>query len=377
MIHPESHLLPTAIRTYSSSSKSVAMHTVSPLALLTWLALAITTAAAPHPSSCDRNHASKRIGVQAHRGGLGHRSEESLWAFAYSLELGVDTLELDVVFTSDGIPVAWHDNIIPATKCKGEHIGKFVANLTLAEVKTMDCSVQLSNHRQQKTHPLTRIATLEETLDLVSCYGDKNVGINLETKLDPENPGQTLGVERYINDIVPILERKGFATRTTIQSFDWRTLVGIKNKWPCIKTVALVDETTVVPNKEGAYPWLNGIQLDTEFGGDWVAAAASIGASFVSPVHGAPSSATVNTPGYVPFVTKNIVQRAHELKMEVVPWTVDDEATIEKLIEDGVDSIISNYPQRVMWIAKDKGLKVGQKPNKRKPQCLAKAAKGL
>jgi glycerophosphoryl diester phosphodiesterase len=59
--------------------------------------------------------------------------------------------------------------------------------------------------------------------------------------------------------------------------------------------------------------------------------------------------------------------------MDVVPWTVDYEVTIKKLIGDGVDAIISDYPERVMWVARDMGYEVGTKPSRSKAQCLAKA----
>jgi glycerophosphoryl diester phosphodiesterase len=142
-----------------------------------------------------------------------------------------------------------------------------------------------------------------------------------------------------------------------------------------MQTVALIDgSTTAVKSADGSYPWLNNIKLDAApLNGDWVRAAALTKASVLSPVHGTPSSATPNTPGYVPFVTKEVVDRAHKLGMDVIPWTVDYEVTIRKLIGDGVDAIISDYPERVMWIAREMGYEVGTKPSKSKAQCLAKA----
>ena len=56
---------------------------------------------------------------------------------------------------------------------------------------------------------------------------------------------------------------------------------------------------------------------------------------------------------------------------------MDYEVTISKLIDDGVDSIISNYPERVIWVAKQKGYSVGKKRVAHKPQCLANANKSL
>lgn len=236
-----------------------------------------------------------------------------------------------------------------------------------------------------KVHPGTTIATLEEVLELVNCYGDKSVTINLETKLDPTAPNQTLPLEKYITDLVPILQKHNFDTRTTIQSFDWRTLIGIHQTFPATTTVALVDETTVVPDEtnktypwlaNSRYPWLGGLDLEADFDGDWVAAAASIGARILSPNHGTGNSsdASVNSPLYVPFTTKDVVQKAHGFGMQVVPWTVDDEVTISKLIDDGVDAIISNYPERVMYVGRQRGLSVGKARNPSKPECLVNAS---
>ena len=220
-------------------------------------------------------------------------------------------------------------------------------------------------------HAGTRIPTLEEVLDLITCYGDDGVTINLETKLDPERRNETLSVETYIDRIVPILQAKGFAERTYIQSFDWRTLIGIHEKFPSIPIVALLDTTTVVPVADGSFPWLGGIQLDTEFDNDWVAAAASIGSKVLSPWHG--NGTSVNSPDYEPFTTKDVVDRAHAAGMQVIPWTVDTEVTISKLIDDGVDAIISNYPERVIWVGKQRGLSVGRARSPSKPECLANA----
>ncbi|KAF8253194.1 glycerophosphoryl diester phosphodiesterase [Wilcoxina mikolae CBS 423.85] len=340
------------------------------------LPLAFAALAQAHPS-----WSRKSVGVQAHRGGLGLRPESTLYAFSYALEIGSNVLEMDTVFTKDGVPVIWHDHQISAAKCKdtakgGEnfpYVGKFIADLTLAQVKTLDCgSQQLPKHTQAKLYPGAQIPTLEEVLELVHCYGDKQVEINLETKIDPLAPHETLPVEKYITDLIPLLKKHNLDTRTFIQSFDWRTLIGIKQRFPETRTVALLDDTTIVP-ENGVYPWLGGLNLD-DFGGDFVKAAKSIGAVVLSPVHGVPSSSSVNTPGYKPFVTKELVEKAHEEGLKVIPWTVDDESTIAKLMDDGVDEIISNYPERVMFVGRDRGMKVGFKGREERKVCLRNAA---
>ncbi|KAK7702733.1 hypothetical protein SLS57_011232 [Botryosphaeria dothidea] len=284
---------------------------------------------------------------------------------------------MDSVFTKDGVPVIWHDERKPdiyETKCTGDYVGEYIKNLTLAQVKSLDCDLQLHDYVQQKTHHGTKIATLEEVLELVNCYGDKDVTINLETKIDPTAPERTWPVEKYV-ELIPILSKHGLLERTTIQSFDWRTLILIHEQYPAVPLVALLDQTTIVPNTTGgAYPWLGGLDLEEDYNGDWVAAAAAIGASVIGPIHGYPSNLTVNSPGYTPFTTKNVVDRAHQLGMQVIPGTIDYEVMINKVIDDGVDSIISNYPERIFAVARQRGLSIGHARNPSMPECLTNAS---
>ncbi|KAF8415672.1 PLC-like phosphodiesterase [Terfezia claveryi] len=301
---------------------------------------ALTQAA---PSTEER--ARKIVGVQAHRGGLGLQPESTAYAFAYAMEIGANVLEMDMVFTKDGIPVIWHDHQISGTKCKdttGNFVGKFIANITLAELKTLDCgSMQLSSYKQTKLAPGAQIQTLEEILDLVECYGDsKSRSTWRFTKLDPIVSNETFPLQAYIDNIIPILERRRFDKRTYIQSFDWRTLIGIKKKFPSTRTVALIDDTTIIRMTVAPRNW----------------------------------RCTANSPEYKPFVTKEIVKRAHKLGLQVVPWTVDDEVTINKLITDGVDMIISDYPERVKHVARDRGYTSGLRTREPRPQCLREAS---
>lgn len=352
------------------------------LAVSVGLASVLPVASAQQTPIRTNDRPGDRITIEAHRGGLGLRPENTLWAFAYAMEMGADTLEMDMVWTGDGYPVIWHDHDIDGTKCEDTasdetYVGRYIANLTLAQVKTLDCgSRQLLAHPQQERHATT-IPTLGEVLELMDCYGASGTTINLEkTKLDPVRPNETLPVEKYIDDLVPYIEEYGFGPdRVTIQSFDWRTLIGIKEKFPAYTTVALLDDTTIIAEDRGStgYPWLGGIDLQEDFQGDWVAAAHSIGAGILSSKHGVPSNVTYNSIGYEQFTTPEVVQRAHELGMKVIPWTVDYEVTIDAMISADVDGIISNYPERVAWIARQRGLTAGRQPIPSKPECLANA----
>lgn len=193
--------------------------------------------------------------------------------------------------------------------------------------------------------------------------------INLETKLDPVAPNETLAVEEYTK-IPEILKRRGFLESTYIQSFDWRTLINIKEAYPEARTLALVDPTKVdmaVDRGVGGHPWLGGLKL-SDFDGDWMKAAKSIGVEAVSAWHGGFGSPA--SPGFMAWVTKDVVARAKAQDLRLFAWTTNDETSIEKVLQDGVDGVISDYPERVKAVAKKLGMRAGQRGTKEKMQCL-------
>lgn len=106
-----------------------------------------------------------------------------------------------------------------------------------------------------------------------------------------------------------------------------------------------------------ASPWLGGIDSD-DFGGDLVNAASLLGFDSVSPVHGAPQNGTVTDPGYVPYVTADMVDRAHAKGMQVIPWTVNDMPTMRALMDAGVDGLITDYPDRLPEVMAERSLKL-------------------
>jgi glycerophosphoryl diester phosphodiesterase len=118
---------------------------------------------------------------------------------------------------------------------------------------------------------------------------------------------------------------------------------------PRLPIVALTNgQQFLQAGQPGASPWLGGIDID-DFAGpslqaQYVAAADSFGADALSPVHGDPQGGTVNDPGYVPFTTPDLVRLAHRRGMKVIPWTVDDQPTMESLIDAGVDGLITDRP---------------------------------
>jgi glycerophosphoryl diester phosphodiesterase len=152
--------------------------------------------------------------------------------------------------------------------------------------------------------------------------------------------------------------KAGMLNRVSIESFDWGSLMRMHEVEPSLPIVALTNGPQFLqPGQPGASPWLGGIDID-DFGGDFVAAAHSFGADAISPVHGFPQDGKVTDENYEPYVTKSMVREAHMDGMKVIPWTVDDAPTMHKLIDDGVDGFITDYPDRLRVVMEQRGLKL-------------------
>lgn len=258
--------------------------------------------------------------VVAHRGG------------ASALEIGVSTLEFDIGITKDHQPVVWHDHDMQLQKCTDSgpvsladpqypYVGKLVHELTLAQIRTLDCG--------------DRIATLPEIFALVDSY-HADVRYDIETKVDPEQPSATASPDEFIDVIVGTARAAGKVGRVDIQSFDWRTLVISRQVEPSIPVVTLWNQTTWRPGS----PWLAGI--DPAVVGDPVVAATMLGASIVSPAYA--------------LVDAALVDRAHALGLKVLPWTVNDADVMRAQIAAGVDGIITDYPALLRTVMADLGM---------------------
>jgi glycerophosphoryl diester phosphodiesterase len=316
-----------------------------------------------------------RLDVQAHRGGLGLRPESSAGAFVHALALGVTTLELDVQITADGQPVVTHDRRVNPVVCRDTapvavgdrafpYVGKLVKDLSVAQLKTLDCG---SRHPvdpaadpvvdSQLPVPGSRMLTLAEVFDLVrrsGADGPDGVRLTIETKVEAGAPEQTAPREQFVEVTVEAVRRAGLLGNVSVQSFDWGALMRVREIEPGLPIVALDDGRLLQVGRPGASPWLGGIDID-DFAGDPVRAAASFGADALSPVHGDPQGGSVLDSGYRPYTTEQMVDAAHAAGMRVVPWTVDDVATMNRLIDMGVDGIITDYPDRLRDVLDARG----------------------
>jgi glycerophosphoryl diester phosphodiesterase len=306
--------------------------------------------------------------VEAHRGGIGLTTENTLEAFATALELGVTTLELDVQITEDQYAVVTHDRQVSAVKCvdtapafpgdpEFPYVGDFIRFLTLEQVWTLDCGQPLPDFPTQTVVDGARIPLLSEVFALVNCYKANQVWLNVETKVEAGAPEQTAPREQFVQITAREIRDAGLLNRVTIQSFDWGALMRMREVEPRLPIVALTNRDFLQIDQDGASPWLGGLDID-DFDDSLVAAAASFGADAISPVHGFPQNGKVTDPGYEPYTTPELVAEAHAAGLAVVPWTIDDAATMASLMDAGVDGIITNYPDLLRTLLVERGLQL-------------------
>ncbi|WLQ05007.1 glycerophosphodiester phosphodiesterase family protein [Arthrobacter oryzae] len=310
------------------------------------------------PSSNTAPKTNERNGsfdLQSHRGGRGEWTEESLGAFANSITLGVSTLELDTHLTEDGKVIVWHDDAIQAAKCADTapatpgdaefpYVGDRVAELSLAQVKTLNCGyTQLTGYPEQQVIEGNRIAELKDVFQLVHDADAKKVRFNVETKVESSMVAGP-GMEALTKAVVIEIYKAGMSERSTVQSFDWSSLNLTRKIAPQLPLVALSSgDAWLQVGQPGASPQLGGIDID-DFGGSLAKAAAAQGYSVISPTFRS--------------VTPQMIAEAHELGLPVVPWTVNTPADMARLMDLGVDGIITDYPTRLRTLMEQRGLKL-------------------
>lgn len=330
--------------------------------------LLFTACTAPTPEGPEK----RPFDLQAHRGGLGLVSESTLASFANGLETGVTTLELDTQVTKDGKVVVTHDRKISDKKCKDTapvtagdpdfpYVGKYIVNLTLAQIKTLDCgSLRLSDRPTQRLAPGITMPQLSDVFALVKAYKASDVMLNIETKVEAGAPSETAPREIFVKTVLAEIAKAGMEKQVTIQSFDWGALMLVRQLQPTLPVVALTNgQQFLQMGQDGKSPWLGGLDID-DFPGStlqskYVAAARSFGVSTLSPVHGDPQGGQVGDPGYQPFTTPELVREAHAAGMKVVPWTINDARTWNALMDAGVDGIITDYPDQLRPVMQARG----------------------
>lgn len=299
--------------------------------------------------------------LQGHRGARGLAPENTLPAFERALELGVDTLELDIGVTADGVVVITHDPYLNphiARDAKGEWLegsrGPQLKSLTLAQLQSFDVgrikpdSPYAKTFNTQQARDGTRVPTLQSLFDRVKALGANDVRFNIETKINPSQPDDTVSEDAMTRALLKVVSDAGMARSVTIQSFDWRTLQLVQKLEPSIPTVYLTVQT---PN------------TDNTRDGTWTA-------GFRIADHGTPPRLVKAAGGAVwapngGALTEPLVKEAQALGLKVIPWTINTPADMERFIAWGVDGIITDYPDRLRAVMQARSMPLPRPVNVR------------
>ncbi|OKH84164.1 glycerophosphodiester phosphodiesterase [Mycobacterium sp. ST-F2] len=298
--------------------------------------------------------------LQAHRGGRGETTEESLRAFTKAIELGVTTLELDIVLSQDGAPMVWHDSTVQADKCADTgpafggdpqypYVGKLVHDLTRAQLHTLNCGKLLSGFPAAEVVSDNKIATLEQVFALADSH-HADVRYNIETKIEADKPETSATPQQFVDVILGAVRAAKKVDKVEIQSFDWRSLPLVHRQEPGIPLVALWDETTWVPNSA----WT--ADVNPAVVSDPITGAAAVGANILSPGYSVPYGLTPKDPGFALVADRGFIDRAHALGLKVIPWTINDADTMRAQIAAGADGIITDYPARLRAVESELGM---------------------
>jgi glycerophosphoryl diester phosphodiesterase len=282
--------------------------------------------------------------LQGHRGARGLAPENTLPAFRKALELGVDTIECDMAVTKDDVVVIHHDLRLNPDIARGpdgqwlDKPGPNIRDLTFDELQKYDVGRLKPGTKYAQDFPDqqpvdgTRIPRLSDLFDLVKKSGNAKVGFDCETKISPLEPDATLPPEAFAKRVVAEIRKHGMAARTMIQSFDWRTLQVVQKEAPEIRTMYLSSPRTLKPEADGRpSPWLAGFSPEQH--GSVPKAVKAAGGKIWAPNQ--------------TYLTPELLAEARSLGLTVIPWTVNDPKMMTKLLDMGVDGIISDRPDLV------------------------------
>jgi glycerophosphoryl diester phosphodiesterase len=261
---------------------------------------------------------------EAHRGGRGLMPENTIPAMLHAIDLDVTTLEMDTHISKDRKVVVSHDpyfneniTITPGGKSltKEEARQRLLYSMPYDSIAKYDVGLKPYPAFPQQQKIAVHKPLLSALIDATEVHArqkSKSMSYNIEIKSKQDGDGKLHPpVEEFVDLVMQVVEAKGIAARTIIQSFDPRALQVMHRKYPQVATSLLIEA-----NEKAS--------LDEQL--------QQLG--FVPQVYSPNSS----------LVTTLLVHQCHNKKMKVVPWTVNDLAEMKRLKQMGVDGIISDYP---------------------------------
>jgi glycerophosphoryl diester phosphodiesterase len=282
----------------------------------------------PHISEAARSEATsaetRRPLVMAHRGAAGLWPENTARAFAGSVALGVDVLEMDLHGTSDGVLVVIHDATVERTT---NGAGR-VSALTLAELKKLDAGYRWTKDGG-RTFPFRgkglTVPTLREVLDEFP-----RVRLNIDIKQAQPS---------LVKSFCRMLRERGATGRATVASFSAQTIEEFRRECPEVATSASPGEVMALSS-----------ELESGQGN--------------ASTEARPTR-IAQVPEYLggrQWLTAEVVAAAHRSGVEIHVWTVNDEAGMRRLLALGVDGIMTDYPDKLIALLKEHTLKENTRP---------------
>ena len=277
--------------------------------------------------------------IIGHRGARGLYPENTLEGFAGALALGVDALELDVALTADGVVVVTHDPALNANLTRDasgawlDAPGPLIWSLRAAELTAYDVgrlrpgTPYAALYPDQTPHDGARIPLLADVLRLGQA-----VDFVIELKTFPGEPGRSAGGPELAEAVAAVADAADATPRITVEAFDWRGPRHLRRARPDVRLAWLTRAETV---RDAALWW--GGPVPADYGGSVPRAVAAEGGPVWAPDHA--------------DLTPALIDEAHALGLQVVPWTVNDPADMRRLVRWGVDGVVSDRPDLVRRLA--------------------------
>ena len=281
------------------------------------------------------------IKIYGHRGARGDLPENTLESFKYLFENNIHAYETDILISKDFIPVITHNFRLDPSYTKDindnwiEDENIKIIDLTYDQISQFDVGTlnKLSRYGRkfinQKSLENQKIPKLSDLLKLTSDNIVENLLINLEIKSTPVEKSLTPEPNEMVKIIIDEVSRSNLEDRIIYSSFDWRVLREIKERDPKIPRAYL---TSSVKGKiYDKSPWLdftplhNGVELPELI--------KALGGSAWHPNY--------------KDVNKEIVQISHDKGLPVNVWTVNKENDMLRMIDYGVDGIMTDYPLKL------------------------------
>ena len=288
-----------------------------------------------------------------HRGARGVMPENTIEGFEFTVRSGVVALEFDVVLTQDQVPVVTHNHHLLNAATRGadgrwlEGAELKVSELPLSQLQSYDVggldgrTVYGQRFPDQVFMSGIRVPTLGDLLGMALTPQGAEMLFLLEMKSDPEFAGDTRAAEVLVSEAVNAVRARGLEQRTVLHSFDWNLLEVCGRIAPEMPRSFL----TKLPKNAGELGEASSRSVAPDF--------ANLGMPVPEAV--AAAGGQMWCPFYAD-VTPESVAQAHELGLLVSTWTVNDVDDMHRVIDAGVDGIVTDYPGRAQRVLLERGL---------------------